>query len=154
MRQYAAQHYFIVNTWASLIGNCLIGPYLLPSRMAIEKHWIFLEQVLPGLLDEVPMKIKRNMWFQHDGAPVHIGQSVRRYLNRSFRHRGIERDGPVPWPPRSSNLSCFVFFLYISLKAIESMNPVKSKMGPVARIDCSAAMINETSSMFDCVSSQ
>lgn len=149
VRQHAAQHRFAINVWAGLVGDCLVGPYLLPSRMTTANYRIFLKHVLPGLLDDVPLSVRRNMWFQHDGAPAHFGLAVRRDLNRSFPQRWIGRGGPVPWPPRSPDLSSLDFFLWGALKAIVYHDPVESEMDLVARLVCAAATIKETPGVFD-----
>ncbi|GFX90150.1 uncharacterized protein TNCV_2712711 [Trichonephila clavipes] len=46
-RTRAAQDRFLVNVWAGILGDHLIGPYILPDP----RYLIFLEQVLPELLD-------------------------------------------------------------------------------------------------------
>jgi hypothetical protein len=47
-----------------------VGPYLLPERLTAQRYRDFLETVLPGLLEDVPLAVKHWLWFQHDGAPV------------------------------------------------------------------------------------
>ncbi|GFT45409.1 uncharacterized protein TNCV_348881 [Trichonephila clavipes] len=42
---------FLVNVWAGILGDHLIGPYILPDRLTGPRYLIFLEQVLPELLD-------------------------------------------------------------------------------------------------------
>ncbi len=43
--------------------------------------------------------------FQQDGAPPHWGSHVRRFMDATLPNRWIGRDGPTPWPPRSSDIS-------------------------------------------------
>ncbi|GFX58470.1 DUF4817 domain-containing protein [Trichonephila clavipes] len=50
-RTRAAQDRFLVNVWAGILGDHLIGPYILPDRLTGPRYLIFLEQVLPELLD-------------------------------------------------------------------------------------------------------
>ncbi|GFX10922.1 uncharacterized protein TNCV_511821 [Trichonephila clavipes] len=50
-RTRAAQDRFLVNVWADILGDHLIGPYILPRHLTGPRYLIFLEQVLPKLLD-------------------------------------------------------------------------------------------------------
>ncbi|GFV60156.1 uncharacterized protein TNCV_3886741 [Trichonephila clavipes] len=70
-RTRAAQDRFLVNVWAGILGDHLIGPYILPDRLTGPRYLIFLEQVLPELLDSahVTAATRTSMWFQQDGAP-------------------------------------------------------------------------------------
>lgn len=92
------QQRFSVNVWAGIVGDVLIGPYLLPPRLDGTTYLAFLQQVLPDLLDDVPLAIVRQMWFQHDGAPAHFALRVRVYLDEQYPQRWIGRGGPVAWP--------------------------------------------------------
>ena len=51
------------------------------------------------------------MWYQHDGAPAHFSIAARQVLNDKYPNRWIGRGGPVPWPPRSPDLTPLDFFL-------------------------------------------
>ena len=59
-----------------IIGNNLVEPYLLPTRLTRDMYELFLRQILPEHLDEVPLYIRRQMWFQHDGASAHTSRNV------------------------------------------------------------------------------
>ncbi|KAJ4444490.1 hypothetical protein ANN_06282 [Periplaneta americana] len=62
------------------------------------------------LLENIPVNIRERIWFQHDGAPPHFDRRVRNHLNATFPDRWIGGGGPVPWPPRSPNLTPLDFF--------------------------------------------
>jgi hypothetical protein len=47
--------------WASIIGNCVIGPYLLPDRLIDPACCVFLQEVLQVLLEDVPLAVRRDM---------------------------------------------------------------------------------------------
>lgn len=111
IRSTKFQHKFSVNVWAGIIDGYLIGPYLLPNRLTGPIYLVFLQQVLPDLLDDVPVQIRHEMWLQHDGAPAHYSLDVRRYLNQTFGERWIGRGAPVAWPPRSPDLTPLDFFV-------------------------------------------
>jgi hypothetical protein len=41
---------------------------------------VFLEEMLPELLEEIPLAFRRYLWFQHDGAAAHLARQVREHL--------------------------------------------------------------------------
>ncbi|GFV97695.1 DUF4817 domain-containing protein [Trichonephila clavipes] len=96
-RTRAAQDRFLVNVWADILGDHLIGPYILPGHLTGPRYLIFLEQVLPKLLDRahVTAATRTSMWFQQDGAPAHFSISVRNHLDAVCGERWIGRGGPV-----------------------------------------------------------
>ena len=49
------QQRFRVNVWAGIVNEILINPYLRPTRLNGESYLIFLEQLLPELLQDVPI---------------------------------------------------------------------------------------------------
>jgi hypothetical protein len=93
-----------------------VGPYLLPDRLTAQRYRDFLETVLPGLLEDVPLAVRQSLWFQHDGAPAHCGEDVRQWLNATYPGRRIGHGGPIAWPPRSPDLTRMDFFLWGHLK--------------------------------------
>lgn len=56
------------------------------------------------------------VYFQQDGAPAHNAIIVSEFLVQTFGPRYIGTRGPVPWPPRSPDLSILDFFLWAFLK--------------------------------------
>lgn len=123
------QHEFKINVWAGIIGNFIIGPVRLPQRLTGEAYLIFLQHTLPDLLDDIPLDIRRNMWFMHDGAPPHFSMNVRHYLNHHFPNRWIGRgnDAPVQWAPRSPDLNPLDYFFWGHQKSIVYNTPVNNE---------------------------
>ncbi|GFV14369.1 uncharacterized protein TNCV_808011 [Trichonephila clavipes] len=100
-RTRTAQDRFLVNVWTGILGDHLIGPYILHDRLTGPRYLIFLEQVLPELLDSahVTAATRTSMWFQQHGVPAHFSISVRNHLDATCGERWIGRGGPVHWPP-------------------------------------------------------
>ncbi|GBN14343.1 hypothetical protein AVEN_214556-1 [Araneus ventricosus] len=96
-RTRAAQERFSVNVWAGSAGDHLVGPYLLSKRLTGANYLIFLQQVLPQLLDDahVSAAMHSSKWFQHDGAPAHYSIDVRLHLTATYGQQWIGRGGPV-----------------------------------------------------------
>jgi hypothetical protein len=61
---------------------------------------------------------------QQDGAPPHCGLQVRECLDRTYPRRWIGRDGPMPWPPRSPDITPLDFFLWGYVKSNVFRTPV------------------------------
>ena len=98
--------------WAGIVGDCLIGPYVLPSRLTGAVYRDFIQNTLPDLLHEcVPLQIRQHMWFKHDGAPAHFSHIVWEAPTGIYHDRWIGRGGPVPWPARSPDLNPLDFYL-------------------------------------------
>ena len=53
-----------------------------------------------------------------DGAPPHFSCFVTDVLNKRFPDAWIGRGGPIPWPPRSPDLSPLHVFLWGYIKNI------------------------------------
>lgn len=149
VRQSNYQHRFSVNVWAGIISNNLVGPYVLPERVTGESYYVFLREVLPGLLDSVPLGIRRRMWFQHDGCPAHYAINVRQYLDRTYPNRWIGRSGPVPWPARSPDMTPLDFYLWGHMKSLIYETPVETEMDLVGRIVAAAGCIADDPGVFD-----
>ena len=61
-----------MNAWAGILGDRMIGPHIFPGHLTGEAYSAFLDLTLPQLLEDVPLNIRRRMWYQHDGAPAHF----------------------------------------------------------------------------------
>jgi hypothetical protein len=62
---------------AGIVGECLVGPHVLPHRLTRNHYRDFLSHDLPKLLEDVPLAVRARMWYMHDGAPTHISCAVR-----------------------------------------------------------------------------
>jgi hypothetical protein len=99
------QHRFAANVWCGIIGDQLIGPYIFPQRLTGDIYANFLQDDLSALLGNVPLYTRRQMYYQHDGAPPHFSQVVKQYLNHRFPKWWIGRGGAHNWPTRSPYLN-------------------------------------------------
>ncbi|KMQ82561.1 transposable element tc3 transposase, partial [Lasius niger] len=108
--------------WAGIIGDELIGPYFFEERLNGQNYVGFLREELGPFLENVPLIIRQNMWFMHDGAPAHFSRVARDHLNRNYGQRWIGRGGPVAWPPRSPDINPLDFYLWGHVKSIVYRN--------------------------------
>jgi hypothetical protein len=69
-----------------------------------------LQQLLIPQLDEDDQEGR--IHFQQDGPPPHYLEELREYPNTRFPGRGIGREAPIAWPPRSPDLTPLDSFLW------------------------------------------
>ena len=122
------------------------GPWRVWHRMVLQKflkisgnYIIFIRDILPEMLENVPLHVRQRLWFQHDGA-----LAVREYLTNVFPNRWIGRDGPVQWPPHSPDLTAMDFFIWGEMKCLVYETPIDTHEELVARVAEAAAIIRET----------
>ena len=107
-----------MNIWCGVLGNWLIGPFVFHNNLAGNAYEAFLRNELPGWLEDIPLMVGRQMYFQHDGAPPHYTRHVTEYLNESFPNRWLGRGGPVAWAPRSPDLTPLDYYLWGHMKTL------------------------------------
>lgn len=105
------QHRWSINVWAGIVGRHLIGPYFFDRHLNGHMYCEFLQNEFEEMINNLPLNIRRTLWFQQDGAPAHFSRQVTDHLNARFGNHWIGRGGPVQWPPRSPDLTKLDFFL-------------------------------------------
>ena len=117
-----------------MIGHRLIEPYLFEENLTAARYLDFLRfDLFPAFAvmfsnhedGDVP---HQRIWFQQDGAFLHFGLEVRRFLD-IFEGCWIGRRGSFEWPARSPDLTLLDFFLWGYLKSrvyINSPNNLKN----------------------------
>jgi hypothetical protein len=73
------QHRFSVNVWYGDTDDQLFGPYIFQQRLTGDIYANFLQEDLPAPLENVPLQTRRQMYYQHDVAPLHFSQVIRQY---------------------------------------------------------------------------
>lgn len=116
IRESSFQQRFSVNVWAGIIGNTFIGPVILPNRLNSSSYLNHLEVMVDIIADEVPLNVRNNLIFQHDGAPAHYGRIIKDWLDQNYPGRWIGRNGPILWPARSPDLTPLDFYVWGYLK--------------------------------------
>ncbi|KYN18781.1 hypothetical protein ALC57_08895, partial [Trachymyrmex cornetzi] len=93
-----------------------IGPFFPPPRLTGETYVDFLENELPALLEDVPLREREELIFQHDGAPAHFSRQARHVLDTRYPDRWMGRGGPIIWPARSPDLNVLDYFIWGHIK--------------------------------------
>ena len=110
------------------------SPYLLPPYITDAAYLRFLEDVLRGLLEDVPLQVRRNILFQHYGAPHHFSLAVRDHLDQRFGQQWIGRGDTIAWPARSPDLSPLDYYLWVHMKSLIYETPLASVEDILARV--------------------
>ncbi|KAI5738722.1 hypothetical protein M8J77_010435 [Diaphorina citri] len=139
---------FSVNVWAGIVGDNLVGPYLLPARLTEEVYVTFLRETLPVLLEDVPLARRRQMIYQHDGASAHFARRNREVLDQFFPGNWIGRGGPIPWPARSPDKNPIDYCVWGFIKDLIYETPVESEENLIGRIVAAFGFLVETRNIF------
>jgi len=59
------QRRFSVNVWCGVLGNKLIGHFVFDNNLTGNAYEVFLRNELPGLLEDIPLMIRNQTYFQH-----------------------------------------------------------------------------------------
>lgn len=111
-----------VTVWCAMSSYGLIGPYFFENEDGVattvtsDRYVTMLETFVAQELQAFPL-ITENAWFQQDGSTSHTARISMTAVRRLFGNRIISRNGDIPWPPRSPDLSACDFFLWGHLKS-------------------------------------
>ena len=140
-RSASFQQRFHVNVRAGILGNTLIGPFIIEDRMRGEDYLNFVADVVMPILDDMPLHSRWHLWYQLDGASAHFTFPVCQWLDHHFPGKWIGRAGPVAWPARSSDLTPLHFFLWGCMKEKVYETEIASREELIAKINRTAMEI-------------
>ena len=109
---------FSVNVWCAVLGEELIGPFILEGLLTGKAYLRFLQEELSKLLEDVPLNKRGRIYFQHDGVHPHSSRQVRNFLNYSFPGQWIRHGSPHHWPARSPDISPLVYCVWGWMKEL------------------------------------
>ena len=90
-----------------------VQPFVFDNNLTGNTYEAFLWNELPGLLEDIPLMTRSQMYFQHAGAPPHYTRHVRYYLNESFPNRWLGRGGPVAGMRSQPFPQCWAFMCHV-----------------------------------------
>jgi hypothetical protein len=67
-RKWGHEVRWSINMWADIIGNCVVGPYLLLDHLNGPAYCVFLQEVLPVLLENMPLAVRHDVVSTQWGA--------------------------------------------------------------------------------------
>jgi len=95
-----------------MLGKRLIGPFVFDNNITGNTYEAFLRNELPGLLEDVPLMIRRQMYLQNNGSPPHYTNRVWEFLNEISPNRWLGRGGSIAWPPRSPDETKLDYYIW------------------------------------------
>lgn len=107
-----------VTVWCAISMEGIIGPYFFEENdravtVNSERYVNMIQQFLEPEIQQMNVGL---VWFQQDGATAHTARNSMAVLREFFPGRLISRNGDIPWPARSPDLSPCDFFLWGYLK--------------------------------------
>ncbi|KZC12298.1 hypothetical protein WN55_04088 [Dufourea novaeangliae] len=93
LREVVKQRPWSVNVWSGVLNGEIIGPYFIDSTLNTSRYKHILTEILPHLLENIPLHIRQTMWFQQDGCLAHSARIITQFLNVTFGDRWIGRAG-------------------------------------------------------------
>ncbi|XP_026825353.1 uncharacterized protein LOC113562003 [Ooceraea biroi] len=116
LREIDHQHVWKVNVWCGIIGSQIVGPIFFEENLNADRYSALIETDLPILLENFPLQLRLDMWFQQDGCPSHTSRVVRTILNAMFPNKWIGKYGPINYPPRSPDLTVLDYYFWGRIK--------------------------------------
>ena len=101
-----------ITVWCGFTAKCILPPFFFSSTVT---GAAYLEMLRSHLKRHLP-RARKNITFQQDGAPPHIANPVKAFLNETFGDRVISRHFPRKWPARSPDLNPADYWLWGQLK--------------------------------------
>jgi hypothetical protein len=75
---------FSINMWTGIVGGCLVGQHVSLHQLKCNHNQDFLLYDLSKLLEEVPLAVRAQLWYMHDGALAQFSCAVRDVLNNAY----------------------------------------------------------------------
>jgi hypothetical protein len=98
-----------ITCWALVSPRIGVRFKIIDRTMNGEEYLEILNSTVIPLMKD---RRNRSLIYQQDGAPAHFSNAVRGALNAELPNRWIGRAGPIPWPPRSPDLTVLDFWLW------------------------------------------
>jgi len=118
-----------VNVWCGLLYDRVIGPFFFSESTITGVVYLdLLEQYVFPQIETFEQESVSRVISMQDGAPPHFSCFVTDVLNERSPDAWIGRGGPIPWPPRSLDLSPLGFFLW------GYINPLNAELNPICHL--------------------
>jgi hypothetical protein len=116
-----------------------MGPYLLLDRLTAQQCRGFLETVLPGLLDDVPLVVRWRLLFHQDRTAVHC---IWQWFNATNPRRWNGSQGPIAWSPQLQDVTLKVYSPWGHLKECVCVGPPRTTEDFVARLEAAMTAVD------------
>lgn len=131
-----------LNVWCGLLNDRVVGPFFFAERTITGIIYLdMLELFVFPQIDEIEQQTGKRVIFMQDGAPPHYHLEVRNTLNARFPNGWIGRDAPIPWPPRSPDITPLDFFFWGYIKNVVYSEKVRDLVHLRERISDAIATV-------------
>ena len=96
-----------VMVWGGFFGDRILGPYFFDGNVNGINYLEMLENYVWPAIQNL---VNERTIFIHDGAPSHL--RANEWLREKFGENFVSRNGAIPWPARSPDLTPCDFFLW------------------------------------------
>lgn len=109
-----------VTVWCAMSSSGIVGPYFFEDArgnavtITSQRYADMLENFFAPHLAR--FGVNEETYFQQDGATSHTARVSMNIARQLFPNHVISRNGDIPWPPRSPDLTTCDFFLWGYLK--------------------------------------
>lgn len=80
--------------------NTIIGPFFCDGTLTSERYLNLIRNDVLDALDNQPLAVLQEIWWQQDGATAYNGREVTQFLNHVFPNKWIGNNGFMRWPAR------------------------------------------------------
>lgn len=85
LRECRHQWQWSVKLWCVIFRGRINGPYFFEENMTGKRYTeCTLKEVVTHFTSELPLSVVRSVWYQHDGAPLHLSSRAVRFLGANF----------------------------------------------------------------------
>ena len=133
-----------INIWARILNDKIIGPHFI-DRLNSRKYVQILTEILPLLLEDLPLNVRQSMWYQQKGwFCTDYYWIVKQKIWRSLDWSGNNR-----WAVCFPDLTPIDFYLWGKLKqqVYSEMPVIKENMKERTRRDCDWSKWNSSYSV-------
>lgn len=112
MQNQIVQGRFGFNVWCAILGNRILAFEIFQENLDSIRYLRILRDNIEPFVENLPLNVANQIYYQQDGAPAHNSRIVRQFLQVNFADKIISTNGPIRWPPRSPDLTPPDFFLW------------------------------------------
>jgi len=110
LREIYHQTVWKANVWCGIIGSQIVGPAFSDENLNDARYSVLIVTDLPVLLENLPLQLRLNMWFQQDAYTSHTLRLARAVLNAMFPNKWMGKYGPINYPSRSPDLTILDYY--------------------------------------------
>lgn len=141
VREAGFQDAFSFNVFCIVMGD-RVRYEIYDENLTSARYLQILREVVTDFIDNLPLNVYNNCYYQMDGAPAHSSHEVYLELTRMFGDNWLGLFGPWPWPPRSPDLTPLDFYIWGYIKSKVYATPVQTREELLARVRVAFAELN------------